>query len=123
MTTVTKLEMAEKPYDLRERAFEFANLVLDVAAAIPDVREGNHICGQLAKSGTSIGANIEEADGSATKADKRHMFVVARKEAQETRYWLRIIRKRWPSTPSAQEALDEVTELKSILSTIIDKLS
>ena len=85
--------------------------------------DGNHICDQVSRSGTSIGANVEEADGGTTKAEKRRAFIIARKESQETRYWLRIICKRWPETPGANDALQEVTEIKSILSAIIDKLS
>jgi four helix bundle protein len=46
---------------------------------------------QLAKAGTSIGANVEEADGALTKKDFVNKIAIARKEAKETRYWLRLI--------------------------------
>ena len=49
------------------------------------------IARQIARSGTSIGANVEEAQGSHSKADFVHRMNVARREARETHYWLRLI--------------------------------
>lgn len=46
---------------------------------------------QITRSGTSIGANVEEADGCLTKRDFVNKMVIARKEAKETRYWLMLI--------------------------------
>jgi len=46
---------------------------------------------QLVKSGTSIGANVEEADGAVTKRDFTNKITIARKEAKETKYWLKLI--------------------------------
>ena len=109
--------------DIRERAFLFANAVLDIALSLPQAGVGSHIRDQISRSGTAIGVNIEEADGGTTKAEKRRSFITARKEAQETRYWLRIIAYRWPTAPGSEQALQEATEIKSILSAIIEKLS
>lgn len=117
--------MAElnKPYDLRERTFEFALAVLDVCGRIPHEREADVVCRQLARSGSSVGANVEEADGPSTDKDKRRSFVIARKGAGEARFWLRIVHRRWGPSCGAGPLVEEVTELMKILFTIIRKLS
>ncbi len=112
---------ARKPYDLKERTFRFALRILHVAALLPRTTEGNIVRRQIVRSGTSIGANVEEADGSGTRAEKRRGFTIARKEARETRYWLRIIERRWGS-PDVGGDIAEAAELVLILSSIVSKL-
>jgi len=115
-------QSGRKPYDLRERTFEFAVRMLAVAAAVPMVGYSKMIAGQLSRSGPSVGANVEEAHGAVSKADKRRAFVIARKEVRETRYWLRLIdRLLGPELP-VREDIQEATELLYILSAIIGKL-
>ncbi len=114
---------ARKPYDLRERTFEFALRVLRITARLPGTPEAIEVRSQLCGAATSIGANIEEGDGSISKADKRKSFVVARKEAREARYWLRIVERVWPEIAGAREEVAEATEILNILSVIIEKLS
>lgn len=77
---------------------------------------------QLIRSGTSIGANVEEADGAFSRADTRRSFIISKKEAQETAYWLRIVDKLWGSTVPVKNDLDEAEQLIRILRTIIDRL-
>jgi four helix bundle protein len=113
---------AAKPYDLKERTFQFALRVLDIAAALPDGPEARVVREQLAAAGTSIGANVEEADAGMSKADCRKCFKIARKEARETRYWLRLLRHRWGAAMASEEDVVEATELIHILSAIIAKL-
>jgi four helix bundle protein len=75
---------------------------------------------QLCKSGTSVGANVEEADGSLTLNDFVYRVDVAFKEVKETRYWLRVVISRKLLKQSiVQMHLDESIELIKILSTII----
>ncbi len=81
----------DKIYDIRERSFQFALRIIRISNSLPKSLPFNIIKSQLIKSGTSIGANIEEADGSISKRDFLNMAVIARKEAKETKYWLRII--------------------------------
>ena len=75
--------MSEKTYDLKERTFKFAQRILDIAEHLLRCKV---IQEQLVKSGTSIGANVEEADGTITKKDFVNKMVISRKEAKETRY-------------------------------------
>lgn len=114
---------AKKPYDLRERTLQFALSVLELCGRLPNSIEGDVVRRQLAKSGTSIGANVEEADGALTPKDTRRSFVVARKEAGEARYWLKLIHRRWGASVNADPLIDECTQLMKILFTIVRKLS
>ena len=111
-----------KPYDLRERTFEFALRMLAVAGALPRGGQGTLIADQLSRCGSSVGANVEEADGAVSRADKRRTFIIARKEVREVRYWLRLIVRLWGPKISVREDINEATQLLYILSSIIDKL-
>ena len=112
-----------KPYDIRERAFLFSIQILDLCARLPSSPEALVVRQQLARCGTSVGANLEESDGTISKADRRKSLVIARKEALETRYWLRIAQHKWPNSAEAQPYLQEVTEIVRILSRLIHLLS
>ena len=112
---------ARKPYDLRDRTFEFAVRILDLVEALPPIGYAK-IADQISRSGTSVGANVEEADGALSRPDKRKAFVIARKEARETRYWLRLIDRKLGKKVSVRADIDEASELIYILSAIISKL-
>jgi four helix bundle protein len=112
-----------KPYDIKERTLEFSVRILQVAAALPESPEAGILKRQLVAAGTSIGANVEEADGAVSRADKRKSFVIARKEARETRYWLTLVDRVWGKTVDVTADVKEATELLYILSSIVDKLA
>ena len=112
-----------RPYDIRERTFEFALRILRVSGSVPATLEGNEVRRQLARAAMSIGANVEEADGAVSKADKRKSLVIARKEAREVRYWLRLIERQCPDRPYVSRDIREAQEILSILSAIVAKLA
>ncbi len=112
-----------KPYDIRERAFLFSIRILELCGQLPSSPEGLVVRHQLARCGTSVGANLEESDGTVSKADRRKSLVIARKEALETRYWIRIIQHKWPTSADARPHLQEATEIIRILSRLIQLLS
>lgn len=112
----------DKPYDLRERTLILAVRLLEICAKLPISPEGNVVRQQLAKAGTSTGANVEEADGAYSIPDKRKSFIVSRKEAREARYWLRVIQRRWPGLADMSRDIQELTEIINILSSIVSKL-
>jgi four helix bundle protein len=114
---------ARKPYDIRERSFQFALQMLQVASRLPDTTEGRIVRSQLSKAGTSVGANVEEAGGAETRPDKRRSFTVARKEARESNFWLRIVHHRWKDDIDVAADFRESTELMKILSAIIKGLA
>ena len=106
--------------ELKERTYKFALAILELASKLPNTDEGRIIRRQLCKSGTSVGSNLEEADGSLTLNDFVYKVDVAFKESKETRYWLRVITdRRLLEKKIVAPYLNECTELVKILSTII----
>lgn len=76
------------------------------------------IARQLLKSGTSIGANVREAQNAESKADFIHKFKIAAKEAEETDYWL-LLCKLSESYPYEEQLHQDLMELIKILSKTI----
>jgi four helix bundle protein len=75
---------------------------------------------QVLRSGTSIGANVEEAIGGQSRRDFLSKCSIAYKEARETRYWLRLLRDTDYLTPQqAESLLTDVDEILRILTSII----
>jgi len=77
---------------------------------------------QLLRSGTSIGANVEEGQGSQSRADFIAKYSIACKEARETHYWLRLMAAtEIRPQPQLSELLEEAHQLVAILTAIIKK--
>ena len=108
--------------ELRERTYQFALKIFELCSKLPNTDEARIIKRQLLKAGSSVGANLEEADGSLTLNDFVYRVDISFKECKESRYWLRLIvdRKLLPKK-MVQPLLDEALELIKILSTIIYK--
>ena len=81
-------------YDLEERLVEFAVLVIDVVDSLPRSRVGNHLAGQLVRSGTSPALNYGEAQGAESRNDFLHKMRIVLKELRETRVALAIIERK-----------------------------
>jgi four helix bundle protein len=106
--------------DLKDRTFEFAVLIMNLARELPDDRRGWEIGRQLIRSGTSIGANVREADNAISDADFAHRCSIARKEAGETHYWLQLCERTGILTgEKVQGATREADELARILSSVV----
>ena len=85
-----------RKYDLEERLLEFAPAVIDLSEKLPDTRAGNHVAGQILRSGTSPYPNHGEAEDAESREDFIHKLKVCLKELRETRRWARLIqRKGW----------------------------
>jgi four helix bundle protein len=80
-----------KPYDLEDRLIEFSLLILQIVELLPSDKIGNHIGGQLLRSGTSPALNYGEAQSAESKNDFIHKMKVCLKELKETRVALKII--------------------------------
>lgn len=78
-------------YDLEERLTILAENIINLCKELPKNTTTIPLIDQLIRSGTSIGANYTEANGSASKKDFKNKVVLAKKEAMETKYWLRLI--------------------------------
>lgn len=110
--------------DLEERTFQFAVSVIKFLKKIPLSRENNVVKYQLAKSGTSIGANYEEAQGAFSKDDFRYKVGICFREAKESNYWLRIIKAAdIASGENLGELITESEELTKIFGSISKKIS
>jgi four helix bundle protein len=88
-----KGKMAEgKPKDIRERSFQFALRIVKLCQHLDERPGAARVLGrQQLRSGTSIGANVEEAQAGQSRADFICKYAIALKEARETLYWLRLI--------------------------------
>ena|SRR5437660_7248702 len=99
-----------------ERLLDFAVRVIRLVGALPKNQLGKHIGGQLVRSGTSSGANYEEARGAESRADFVHKLGVSWKEIRETWYWLKVIHRAELVKPTRSEKLlGEAKELTAIL--------
>jgi len=105
----------EKKYDLDERLIQFASEIIDVAGALPKTLAGNHLSGQLIRSGTSPALQYGEAQSAESRADFIHKMKISAKELRETFNCLRIIKlKSWIKIETLQSVLDENNQLISI---------
>ena len=80
-----------KAGDIENRLIDFAVRVLNVTEALPNTKAGNHIAGQLVRSGTSPAPNYGEAQSAESRRDFIHKMKICLKELRETLIWLRII--------------------------------
>ena len=108
------------PYDIRERTFQFAVRVIRAARALPQDTATRVVAYQLVKAATSVGANVEEADGAESNRDFAHKLSIARKEARESRYWIRIVRASIKEDAEWDTLQRESEEIARILSAIIN---
>lgn len=102
-----------------EKSYAFALEVMDLAKAIRDKKEYD-LASQLWRAGTSIGANVEEAQAAQSRADFRSKMSIAAKEARETHYWLRLTRDgNVCDSATLTPLIDEIEAIKRILTSIV----
>jgi len=123
MKSEGRSENASPPRDICQRTFQFA---LDIVRLCQQLQQhqgvGRTLGRQLLRSGTSVGANVEEAQGGQSSADFISKYAIARKEAREALYWLRLLRAAGCAEGEEPERLgDEADQLVSILTAIIKK--
>lgn len=87
------LNSKTKEYDLEERTAKFAEDIIEFVKIIKRDDVNRNIIVQLTRAVTSIGANYCEANASSSKRDFRNKIYICKKEANETKYWLRILAK------------------------------
>jgi four helix bundle protein len=118
---MTEKEKPEKTYDLEERTFLFAN---DVRAFVKGLRmtvANIEDTKQLVRASGSVGANYIEANESLSKKDFLVRIKICRKEAKESRYWLRLIDVHDGPEPDRKRLLQEAGELMNIFGAILHK--
>ena len=116
-------ERASKQRDIQERAFSFACRIVRLYQFLAKQKGAAEILGrQVLRSGTAIGANLEEAAAGQSKADFVSKCNIALKEARETNYWLRLLVDTEVIPASKLTNLvNESNELVAILTTIVKK--
>ncbi len=107
--------------DIRERTFVFAVKIVKLAERLNEAGGvGWVLSKQILRSGTSIGANLEEARAGESRADFIHKVSIALKEARETRYWLRLLVASNVVKPvDVRDLIKEAEALTSILAAIL----
>ncbi len=99
------------------KTISFSLLVIEYIELLEEKRK-YVIAKQLMRSGTSIGANIHEAQNAESKADFIHKFKIAAKEIEETKYWL-ILCKESKNYPDCIKLIDQLNEIDKIVTKII----
>ena len=84
----------QRRFDLEERLLEFASAVIDLSEKLPNTRAGNHVAGQILRSGTSPYPNHGEAEDAESRDDFIHKLKICLKELRETRRWARLVRRK-----------------------------
>jgi four helix bundle protein len=116
---VLRDEAPAQVYDLEERTARFGETVILFAKKIPWSPVNNRLIDQVVGAGTSVGANYCEADDGVSKADFKHRIGTCRKEARETKFFLRMVATAEPKLkPEAREVWREARELHLIFSRI-----
>jgi four helix bundle protein len=119
-STVIREEPSDKRvYDLEERTARFGEAVIDFAKMIPQNPITNRLIGQLVGAGTSVGANYVEADDAVSKKEFLKNIGTCRKEARETKHFLRMAVRAVPELKLQARVLwQEARELHLIFSKI-----
>ena len=100
-----------------DMSLEFALKIISFTESLEQSKKFA-IANQLLRSGTSIGANIREAQNCESKADFIHKFKISAKEAEETEYWL-LLCKHSPSYPFDEELMIRIKEIQKVINKII----
>lgn len=103
---------------VQEKSFKFSLTIIKLYKRMIDQKE-YVLSKQLLRSGTSIGANIEEATAGISKKDFIAKMSISSKEARETRYWLKLIEKSNLVEIDIKEELKQVEDLINILTSIV----
>lgn len=111
-----------KIFDLEERTTEFGKRIIRACRNLSRDPINDVLINQIIRSAGSVGANYREANDALGKKDFIHRLKISRKEAKETLHWLELIREANPHLEIGFiDLFQEATELKNILSAIIQK--
>ena len=111
------MEQKNTKFDLEERLLDYTVLVLKIVEKLPNTQTGNHISGQLIRSGTSPYPNHGEAQAAESNKDFSHKMSICLKELREAKRWFRLIEKIGllkNNDKHLMNALDETEQLIKI---------
>jgi four helix bundle protein len=106
----------KQKYDLEERLLRYSARIIKVVDALPATRTGQHIAGQILRSGTSPYPNHGEAQAAESTKDFVHKLRISLKELRETKRWLKLVQciKLINNSDRLDELLDETEQLIKI---------
>jgi four helix bundle protein len=104
-----------------DRTFKFGVKIVELVTKLPRSASGFAISSQIVRSGTSVGANVEEAQNAGSKKEFIRSMTIALKEARETHYWLRIIKESGLVKISLESLIGENLEIIKILTSSVKK--
>jgi four helix bundle protein len=111
-----------KPYDLEERTFKFTQSIITFIKKLPRTISNIEISKQLVRAAGSVGANYIEGNEALGKKDFLLHIRISRKEAKESRYWLRLVEIDDPVLENERQSLaKESQELMNIFGAILRK--
>ena len=106
------------------KGYNFALRIIKLYQYLKNEKKEYTLGKQILRSGTSIGANIEEATGSISKKEFRAKMFISYKEARETHYWLRLLKDSdYLENDLADSLINDVEEIKKILGAILKTVS
>lgn len=117
MNECANMPMMETGNKIVDLTFRFALEIISFTEQLEELKK-YVVSRQLLKSGTSIGANVREAQNCESKSDFIHKFKIAAKEAEETEYWL-LLCKYADNYPFDESILDKLKEIQKIINKIV----
>ena len=110
--------------DILERSFTFTVKVLEFIKSLPKGQSYFLVSNQLGRSGTSVGANLEEANAAISKKEFVKFVNIAKREAKESNYWLRlIVAANLADMTSIKDLVSESEEITKVLFSIVIKVN
>ncbi len=103
------------------RTFKFGVKIVELVSELPRSSSGFAISSQIVRSGTSVGANVEQAQNAGSKKEFIRGITIALKEVRETHYWLRIIAESGLIKRNLQALIVENLEIVKILTSSVKK--
>ena len=113
-------QLLNKTYDLEERTAKFGEDVIRLCRSVKEDVITRPIISQLVRSATSVGANYMEANGASSKKDFVNKIFICKKEAQETKHWLRMLTG---CTPDLKDRMRELWQECQELTLIFQKIA
>ena len=105
---------------IKEKSFQFAVRVINLSKHLQDEKKEYVLSKQILRSGTSIGANVRESQNAESRADFIHKLAIAQKEADETTYWLELLKEtNFVGEKEFSSLHEDASELLKIIRSII----
>ena len=115
------MEMNERKYDLEERLLKYSVRIIEIVEQLPNTRTGNHVAGQLLRSGTSPYPNHGEAQAAESAKDFIHKLRISLKELRETKRWLMLI-QRVPLVKTREGMNDILQETEELIKIFVSSI-